>query len=209
MRRVSLALLLAAGLPAVASPAQAGPLDEVLARTAPEAQPVQLAQRGDRDRRGERRDYRRDRADNRRNRSDNRRDYRRDRSNDRREDWRDRRDDRRDWARDHRRDYRDWNRNWRNDRRYDWRSYRNRYRSVYRPNVRYYAPYRNHRYSRLSIGIHLGSGFYGSRYWISDPWRYRLPPHRGYLRWIRYYDDVLLVDTRSGYVVDVIYGFFW
>ncbi|MCA1748204.1 MAG: RcnB family protein [Sphingomonadales bacterium] len=121
----------------------------------------------------------------------------------------DRRAERRWDRREARRDYRDWNRSWRNDRRYDWRDHRNRYRSVYRPSVRYYAPYRGHRYSRLSIGIHLGSGFFGSRYLISDPWRYRLPPHRGYLRWIRYYDDVLLVDTRSGYVVDVIYDFFW
>jgi len=29
------------------------------------------------------------------------------------------------------------------------------------------------------------------------------------MRWIRYYDDALLVDTWNGEVVDVIYNFFW
>ena len=51
--------------------------------------------------------------------------------------------------------------------------------------------------------------FFGSRYWISDPWRYRLPPVYGPYRWVRYYDDALLVDIYSGEVVDVIYDFFW
>jgi hypothetical protein len=36
-----------------------------------------------------------------------------------------------------------------------------------------------------------------------------LPPAYGPYRWVRYYDDVLLVDIRSGYVVDMINNFFW
>lgn len=101
-----------------------------------------------------------------------------------------------------------WNQSWRNDRRYDWRGHRNRYNNYYRPG-RYYAPYRNHHYSRISIGFSLGGGYYGSRYWINDPWRYRLPSAYGSYRWVRYYDDVLLVDIRNGHVVDVIHNFFW
>ncbi|WP_409574764.1 RcnB family protein [Sphingopyxis sp. PET50] len=31
----------------------------------------------------------------------------------------------------------------------------------------------------------------------------------GGYRWVRYYNDALLVDTYSGEVVDVIYDFFW
>ena len=31
----------------------------------------------------------------------------------------------------------------------------------------------------------------------------------GPYRWVRYYDDALLVDIYSGEVVDVIYDFFW
>lgn len=101
-----------------------------------------------------------------------------------------------------------WNNNWRNDRRYDWRSYRNYNRSYYSPG-RYYSPYRGHSYRRFSIGISIGSGYYGSRYWINDPWSYRLPHAYGPYRWVRYYDDVLLIDIRNGYVVDVIHDFFW
>jgi Ni/Co efflux regulator RcnB len=44
---------------------------------------------------------------------------------------------------------------------------------------------------------------------LNDPWQYRLPPVHGPYRWVRYYDDVLLIDVRNGYVVDVINDFFW
>lgn len=123
--------------------------------------------------------------------------------------WEGRRDDDRRWSDNRRYDSRErWDRDWRSDRRYDWRGHRERYRSYYRPG-RYYAPYRDYRYRRFSIGIHIGAPFYSSRYWIADPWYYRLPPAYGPYRWVRYYDDVLLIDTRRGYVVDVIYDFFW
>ena len=101
-----------------------------------------------------------------------------------------------------------WSTGWRNDRRYDWYGHRQRYSNYYQPG-RYYSPYRGHNYSRISIGFSLGSGYYGSRYWINDPGYYRLPPSYGSYRWVRYYDDVLLVDLRSGRVVDVIRDFFW
>ncbi|MFD2578953.1 RcnB family protein [Novosphingobium colocasiae] len=117
--------------------------------------------------------------------------------------WRDRdnrwgNNDRRNWDRD----------NWRRDNRYDWRSYRDRNRSHYRMG-RYYSPYNNWSYRRLSIGFSLGAMFYSDRYWINDPWSYRLPPAYGPYRWVRYYDDALLVDTYTGEVVDVIYDIFW
>jgi hypothetical protein len=101
-----------------------------------------------------------------------------------------------------------WNRGWRNDRRYDWHGYRNRNRHIYHVG-RYYAPYRNYHYRRFSVGFFLQPLFFGSRYWISDPWHYRLPPAYPGTRWVRYYDDVLLVDMYSGEVIDVIYDFFW
>ena len=126
-----------------------------------------------------------------------------DRRNDRRS-W-DRRDDRR---YSDKRDYRRWSRDWRRNNRYDWRQYRKHHRHIYTRN-RYYAPYRNYRYSRLSIGIFLDSLFYSSRYWINDPWYYRLPPVYGPYRWVRYYDDALLVNVYTGEVIDVIYDFFW
>lgn len=102
-----------------------------------------------------------------------------------------------------------WNSNWRHDRRYDWQAYRNSYRHIYRA-PRYYAPYGyNSGYRRFGIGITLGRPYYASNYWISDPYRYRLPPAGHGYRWVRYYDDVLLVDTYRGRVVDVIHNFFW
>jgi Nickel/cobalt transporter regulator len=122
-----------------------------------------------------------------------------------------------DWQRDGRRDgYRDgnrdnhqrWDRNWRRDSRYNWDSYRRYNRSTFNLGI-YYAPYRNYSYRRLSIGFFLDSLFLADRYWLDDPYQYRLPEVYGPYRWVRYYDDVLLVDTYSGEVVDVIYDFFY
>lgn len=104
---------------------------------------------------------------------------------------------------------RNWNREWRGDRRYNWQGYRNQYRNNYRQ-PRYYNPYGyGYGYQRFGIGIYLNSLFFSSRYWINDPYEYRLPAAPYGYRWIRYYDDVLLVDQRNGYVVDVIHNFFW
>lgn len=101
-----------------------------------------------------------------------------------------------------------WDRDWRRDQRYDWQQFRNRYGDRYRHSYR--APRGwTYGYSRFSIGISLWSGLYASSYWINDPYYYRLPPAYGSLRWVRYYDDALLVDIRTGQVVDVIYDFFW
>jgi len=102
----------------------------------------------------------------------------------------------------------DWDRSWRNDRRYDWRSWRNLNRNIFRGS-RYYSPYRNWGYSRFSIGLFLQPLFYGRNYWISDPWQYRLPYAYPGTQWVRYYNDVILVDVYSGEVIDVIYDFFW
>ncbi len=107
------------------------------------------------------------------------------------------------------RDRNRWDHNdWRRDTRYNWFGYRNQHRDLYRAG-RYYSPYSNYGYSRLSIGFFLNSGFFGQNYWINDPWQYRLPAVYGPYRWVRYYDDVLLVDIYSGEVVDVIHDFFW
>lgn len=109
-------------------------------------------------------------------------------------------------ARDGRRDH--WDRDWRNNHRFDWQRYRRYHRDIYRLG-RYYAPYRDYDYRPLGIGFYLNSLFFGPRYWINDPWYYRLPPVSGDLRWIRYYDDAVLVDVYTGEVVDVIHNFFW
>ncbi len=101
-----------------------------------------------------------------------------------------------------------WNRNWRGDNRFDWQRYRYSNRHLFRSGG-YYAPYRNYRYNRLSIGLILDSLFYSNRYWLSDPYQYRLPPAPYGTQWVRYYDDVVLVDVYTGEVLDVIHDFFW
>ena len=109
----------------------------------------------------------------------------------------------------HNRYHRQWDQGWRQDRRYDWQRYRYSNRGIYSPGI-YYAPFRNYRYSRFSIGSYIDRAFYvNNLYVVSNPWHYRLPePYPG-THWIRYYNDVLLVDHYTGEVVDVIYNFFW
>ena len=100
-----------------------------------------------------------------------------------------------------------WTRDWRHDDRYDWQNWRNHHRSIFNIGF-YYDPY-GYGYQRPYIGYGLDSYYYQSDYWLDDPWQYRLPPVYGPYRWVRYYDDALLVDVFSGQVVDVLYNFFW
>ena len=101
----------------------------------------------------------------------------------------------------------EWSRSWRNNSSYDWRRYRGYNSSIFR-NGSYYDPY-GYGYRRFSIGFNLSPSYYRSNYWLNDPSMYRLPPAYGPYRWVRYYDDALLVNIYSGQVVDVIYSFFW
>ena len=69
---------------------------------------------------------------------------------------------------------------------------------------RYEAPYRNWSQSTPAVGTRLRSKFYGTRYAISNPHHYRLGTAARGQRWIRYGDDVLLVNVRSGRVAEVL-----
>ena len=102
---------------------------------------------------------------------------------------------------------RQWSNHWRGDRNYDWRNHRNRNRSIFRLG-NYWDPYGSS-YRRFSIGFSLFPNYYRSNNWLNDPWMYRLPPAYGPYRWVRYYDDALLVNVYTGQVVDVEYNFFW
>jgi hypothetical protein len=100
-----------------------------------------------------------------------------------------------------------WSTNWRNDDRYDWHNWRRHHRSTFHLGV-YFDPF-GWSYRPYQIGWRLWPSYYRSSFWINDPWQYRLPYAPPGTRWIRYYDDAVLVDTWSGEVVDVIYNFFW
>ncbi len=131
-------------------------------------------------------------------------------NNGRSDGWRsnNRYDQRSQWQNQYRDWNRSWSRDWRRDQRYDWQRYRSSNRDLFYGN-RYYAPYGwNYGYRRFSVGFSLSYLLYDQQYWIDDPYSYRLPPVYGPYRWVRYYDDVLLVDLRSGQVVDAIYDFF-
>lgn len=144
------------------------------------------------------RELRRDRQDIRQERRELNRAYR---SGDPRQ-IRDQREDLREARREYREDYNDRTRRWGRD---DWRGYRSANRNFYRGGA-WNAPFR---YNAFSVGGRIAPTYYGQRYWISDPWRYRLPAAGRYQRWIRHYNDVMLIDYRRGVVIDVIRGFYW
>ena len=71
----------------------------------------------------------------------------------------------------------------------------------------YHAP-RGYAYRRWAYGDILPSLFWGRDYWVLDYWLFGLdvPPY-GY-EWVRYGPDALLIDLRSGEVIQVVYGRF-
>jgi Ni/Co efflux regulator RcnB len=77
-------------------------------------------------------------------------------------------------------------------------------REVRRDRVAYVAPYRGWTYRTVTPGYRLQSGFYGSRYTISNYGTYRLRAPGMNQRWIRYGDDLVLVNIRNGRVLQVI-----
>ncbi|WP_374128235.1 MULTISPECIES: RcnB family protein [unclassified Sphingomonas] len=55
----------------------------------------------------------------------------------------------------------------------------------------------------------MSSILFNQNYWLDDPSFYGLPPAYGPYEWVRYYNDALLVDIRTGQVVDTVYDIFW
>jgi Ni/Co efflux regulator RcnB len=72
----------------------------------------------------------------------------------------------------------------------------------------YVAPYRDWTYSSPSVGTQLRSHFYGSRYSVAHPDGYKLRHAKRNQRWVRYGDDLVLVNVRSGRVLEVASGRF-
>lgn len=111
--------------------------------------------------------------------------------------------DRRD-VREERRDVREARQEYRDDLS-DYRRYRAQNRNAFR------APaWRSDlRYRSFRTGARIPAAYYGSRYTLANPRYYRLPNPGARQRWVRHYNDVLLVDIRTGIVLRVIPGFFW
>ena len=103
--------------------------------------------------------------------------------------------------RDQREDVRDARR----EVRQDWQDYRRSHRDVFRGG-NWRAPFR---YRTWNVGARIDRAYYDSRYVIGDPYRYRLPRTARDTRWVRHYKDVLLVNIRTGRVLQVHRNFFW
>lgn len=103
-----------------------------------------------------------------------------------------------------RRDVREAKQELREDRQ-DWRSYKQRNRNAFRGN-RFNAPFR---YRTFNSGVSIGASFYAPRYRVTNYANYRLPRPGRYQTYVRHYNDVLLVNTRTGRVIQVYRGFYW
>ena len=86
-----------------------------------------------------------------------------------------------------------WQRNFRAEQRHHWQPYQ-------RPQGWYFQ--------RWVFGMVLPTLFWTRQYWIENYREFRLPdPPYGYV-WVRYGDDALLVNVRSGYILQTIYDIF-
>jgi Ni/Co efflux regulator RcnB len=119
-------------------------------------------------------------------------------------DHRDFRGDRHDFRGD-RGDFRGDRQGFRHDRREAWQDNRGIHPDYYRRG-NWNAPFR---YRSFAIGGVVPGSYWGSRYYVNDWQRFRLPrPQYGFYRYVRHYDDILLINTRSGRVVRVYRGFY-
>lgn len=87
----------------------------------------------------------------------------------------------------------------------DWRDHRKAHRNVY-ARGKWNAPFR---YYRWREGYRMKPAYYSARYYIGNPATYRLPAAGPHMRYVRHYDDILLVNVRTGVVVRVYRNFFW
>lgn len=113
----------------------------------------------------------------------------------RHDDRQDQRNDRRDMRQD-RRDVRNDRRDMRQDRRDHQR-------------IAYAAPYRGWNYRPVNVGYQLRPAFYSPRYMINDYGTYRLRAPARWQRWVRYGDDLLLINARTGRVLQVVHYRNW
>lgn len=120
---------------------------------------------------------------------------RRDRQDVRQEVRQDRRDDRQDMRQD-RREVRQDRRELQRDRR-DMRRDRRQ---------AYVAPYGGWNYRQVTTGYRLRPGFYGDRYVVNDYGRYNLGRPAMNQRWVRYGNDLLLINARNGRVLRVLHN---
>ncbi|MES2905207.1 MAG: RcnB family protein, partial [Pseudomonadota bacterium] len=95
-------------------------------------------------------------------------------------------------VREERRDVREARQEYRED----WQNYRDRNRQAFR-GTRFNAPFR---YRSFNTGVNIGANYYAPRYRVNNYSAYRLPQPGRFQTYVRHYNDVLLVNTRTGRV---------
>ena len=102
---------------------------------------------------------------------------------------------------------RDWYERYRADR---WRHDSGRWYARQRFSIGLYVLPRGYTTRHWQRGQWLPSGHYSTRSWqLGDYWRFGLydPPFAAH--WVRVGNDALLVDRRSGEILEVVYQLFW
>ncbi|OYU02017.1 MAG: hypothetical protein CFE36_07895 [Sphingomonadaceae bacterium PASS1] len=86
----------------------------------------------------------------------------------------------------------------------DWREYRQKNRRAFQAS-RFNAPFR---YRTFNTGVSIGASYYAPRYRVGNYANYRLPNPGRNQTYVRHYNDVLLVNTRTGRVIRAYRGFY-
>ncbi len=86
----------------------------------------------------------------------------------------------------------------------DWREYRQKNRRAFQAS-RFNAPFR---YRTFNTGVSIGASYYAPRYRVNNYANYRLPHPGRYQTYVRHYNDVLLVNIRTGRVIRAYRGFY-
>ncbi len=102
---------------------------------------------------------------------------------------------------------RNWDRSWRDRTNFDWRRLRKSNARLFTFPV-YVNPYgRDYVYRPFAVGDYLDPRFSTAE--LVRPGQFGLPDAYKPFRWVRYYDDALVVDMRNGKIVDVVFEMFF
>lgn len=91
---------------------------------------------------------------------------------------------------------------------FDRQVYNHNFRAERTYHIGPYHPPRGFYYRRWGYGEVLPRIYWSQRYWLSDYWLFGLEVPPVGCEWVRYGPDALLIDIRSGQVIQVVYGRF-